>query len=396
MPVEALAPGAHYDAVLMDVQMPEMDGIEATTRIREQIPADRLPIIAMTAHAYEQERQRCFDAGMNDHVAKPVDPAVLVATLDRWLTPRDGGAVVAEMPVAEARPVVELPDSLPPFDLAAALVRVNGKRALLQADRGFRAEIRGCDPGTAADGRWGCAGSRRAGRGAPAGAHAERRGGGAGNRRGRGGGAGCRGRFGAKPAGRHRRTAGPAGAAMAPALAAARTLDGPAPAAPFKASAGGFDYGAMAPAIAELRVQLLRRNLRARRSFAALEDALGATPAAAWLQPVKEAIGALDYARAAELARHADQPDRCRDGGDDMTKQPMILIIDDEISNIEILSAALEDEHEISFATSGAEALEIAGSVTPDLILLDVLMPGMDGMRFAGASRPTRCWPTCR
>ena len=62
-----------------------------------------------------------------------------------------------------------------------------------------------------------------------------------------------------------------------------------------------------------------------------------------------------------------------------MNKRPMILIIDDEISNIEILSAVLEDEHEISFATSGAEALEIAGSVMPDLILLDVLMPGMDG-----------------
>jgi diguanylate cyclase (GGDEF)-like protein len=62
-----------------------------------------------------------------------------------------------------------------------------------------------------------------------------------------------------------------------------------------------------------------------------------------------------------------------------MNKRPMILIIDDEISNIEILSAVLEDEHEILFATSGAEALEIAGSVMPDLILLDVLMPGIDG-----------------
>ena len=56
-----------------------------------------------------------------------------------------------------------------------------------------------------------------------------------------------------------------------------------------------------------------------------------------------------------------------------------ILIVDDEISNIEIMNAILEDEYEISFATSGQQALEIARHVLPDLILLDILMPGMDG-----------------
>ena len=69
----------------MDVQMPEMDGLEATRVIRRNWPVERLPIIAMTAHAYEEERQRCLAAGMNDHVAKPVDPAVLIRTLERWL-----------------------------------------------------------------------------------------------------------------------------------------------------------------------------------------------------------------------------------------------------------------------------------------------------------------------
>ena len=62
-----------------------------------------------------------------------------------------------------------------------------------------------------------------------------------------------------------------------------------------------------------------------------------------------------------------------------MSARPMILIVDDEISNIEILCAALEEEHEISFATCGAEALEIARTGLPDLILLDVVMPDMDG-----------------
>jgi diguanylate cyclase (GGDEF)-like protein len=62
-----------------------------------------------------------------------------------------------------------------------------------------------------------------------------------------------------------------------------------------------------------------------------------------------------------------------------MSKRAVVLIVDDEVSNIEILSAALEEEHEICFATSGKEALEVARTVMPDLSLLDVLMPDMDG-----------------
>lgn len=62
-----------------------------------------------------------------------------------------------------------------------------------------------------------------------------------------------------------------------------------------------------------------------------------------------------------------------------MRQRAVILVVDDEVSNIEILSEALEEEHDISFATSGAEAVRVARSLLPDLILLDVLMPGMDG-----------------
>jgi signal transduction histidine kinase/DNA-binding response OmpR family regulator len=75
-----------FDAVIMDVQMPVMDGLEATRLIRRNIDATELPIIAMTAHAMESERQLCLDAGMNDHLTKPVDPKSLTRTLGRWIT----------------------------------------------------------------------------------------------------------------------------------------------------------------------------------------------------------------------------------------------------------------------------------------------------------------------
>jgi CheY-like chemotaxis protein/HPt (histidine-containing phosphotransfer) domain-containing protein len=75
-----------YNAVLMDVQMPEMDGFEATHLIRklEKNTGRHIPIIAMTAHAMQGDRERCLEAGMDDYVTKPLEPKVLFSALDRW------------------------------------------------------------------------------------------------------------------------------------------------------------------------------------------------------------------------------------------------------------------------------------------------------------------------
>ncbi|MFK4825863.1 response regulator [Paenochrobactrum sp. BZR 588] len=122
-----------YQVILMDVQMPVMDGIEATKTIRQTIASDRLPIIALTAHAYEEERNKCFNAGMNDHVSKPIDPQLLVKTLDKWLHANVAPTgQTSAAPATVARTEENLPDELSPFDIKAALVRVNGKRSLLR------------------------------------------------------------------------------------------------------------------------------------------------------------------------------------------------------------------------------------------------------------------------
>jgi PAS domain S-box-containing protein len=82
-----------YDLVLMDVQMPEMDGLQATRQIRSSrsaIPNRSIPIIAMTAHAMQGDKERCLEAGMDDYVTKPVSPRVLAEALEKWL-PKETG-----------------------------------------------------------------------------------------------------------------------------------------------------------------------------------------------------------------------------------------------------------------------------------------------------------------
>ncbi|MGD0414864.1 MAG: response regulator [Terriglobales bacterium] len=123
-----------FDVVFMDLQMPEMDGFTATRLLRRDPRLQRFPIIAMTAHALVEERQRCLDAGMNDHVSKPIDPDNLFSTLLRWAKPRPRPRPVvdpqAPLPTpAKAADEVILPE-IAGINLADGLNRVAGNRRL--------------------------------------------------------------------------------------------------------------------------------------------------------------------------------------------------------------------------------------------------------------------------
>ncbi|HQU87846.1 MAG TPA: ATP-binding protein [Denitromonas sp.] len=84
----AQARKARYDLILMDMHMPNLNGVDATLAIRDSSMNTDTPILALTANAFGEDRQRCLDAGMNDHLAKPVDPNMLYETLLRWLDHR--------------------------------------------------------------------------------------------------------------------------------------------------------------------------------------------------------------------------------------------------------------------------------------------------------------------
>jgi len=159
-----------YDAILMDIQMPVMDGYEATRKIRElqlkaqssklkgqntedlsafslqpSARAERIPIIAMTAHAMSGDEKKSLKAGMNDHITKPIDPDQLFSTLLKWIKPAgertrtpkslpaSGEPPELDKPLESDRAVFdesELPESLPGFDIAAGLARLMGNKAL--------------------------------------------------------------------------------------------------------------------------------------------------------------------------------------------------------------------------------------------------------------------------
>jgi two-component system, sensor histidine kinase and response regulator len=131
-----MAQRAAYDLVFMDMQMPVMDGLAATRRLRATPGLARLPIVAMTANAMELDRQRCLEAGMDDVVVKPIDPDALWRTLLRWV--RQEEAPLARKPQgqskAAAAPVVAgLPQGVPGLDTVLGLRRMAGKPKLYLA-----------------------------------------------------------------------------------------------------------------------------------------------------------------------------------------------------------------------------------------------------------------------
>ena len=118
-----------FEVVFMDLQMPDMDGFTATGLLRAQPQLQGLPIIAMTAHALVEERQRCLEAGMNDHVSKPIDPDALFATLLRWARPRRAQAAGSEDKSANRANEGILPE-IDGVDMAGGLKRLAGNKRL--------------------------------------------------------------------------------------------------------------------------------------------------------------------------------------------------------------------------------------------------------------------------
>jgi two-component system, sensor histidine kinase and response regulator len=125
----AAAMSDDYDLILMDCQMPLLDGFDATRqiRIREQ-PGMRVPIIALTANAMAGDRELCLTAGMDDYLAKPLDPVALATCIDRW-APRSRSALRASAPllVTIAEPASQASPITPPIDLAALAVVTDGE-----------------------------------------------------------------------------------------------------------------------------------------------------------------------------------------------------------------------------------------------------------------------------
>ena len=118
-----------FDVVLMDMQMPEMDGLEATMKIRETFASDTLPILAMTANAGEEDRERCLKAGMDAHITKPIDPEVLMSELCKWIAPKDVDEKLQE-PTKKVQSNNSI-SAIDGIDIEAALRVVAGKQSLL-------------------------------------------------------------------------------------------------------------------------------------------------------------------------------------------------------------------------------------------------------------------------
>jgi PAS domain S-box-containing protein len=137
-----------YHAILMDVQMPEMDGFEATRRIRQDPRFIDIPIIAMTANAMKGDREKCLEAGMNDYISKPIHIEELFSVLKKWIEP--GGLEQAEAEKTAAQGNGHFPSELQGIDIISALKRLENNKELylellqdfLQENKGFADKIR--------------------------------------------------------------------------------------------------------------------------------------------------------------------------------------------------------------------------------------------------------------
>ncbi|MEO5378293.1 MAG: PAS domain S-box protein [Magnetococcus sp. DMHC-6] len=127
-----------FDLILMDVQMPVMDGLEATRTLRTRPASRELPIVAMTASAMSEDVQACLKAGMNAHLSKPIQVNDLLSVLSKWIQPKQGkeGLVTDQDDSADisilAGELPLLPEYLPGIDIASGLARCEGDAALFR------------------------------------------------------------------------------------------------------------------------------------------------------------------------------------------------------------------------------------------------------------------------
>jgi len=293
--VEAVLGGQRaFDAVLMDVDMPEMGGLEATRLIRERIGGDRLPIIGLTALTRDEDVRACREAGMDEVITKPIDAFALHQTLKSRLRASSSADIRPAPPVCGQY----LPAELPPFHLSAALRRVDGNRTLLRD----------------------------------------------------------------MIVGFHRHYS-QAVTEVRRLLGSGRDDEARRLVHSLRGVAGALEATALSAAAAELETAIRRDRRDLDGEIAALEAAL---------RPALTSAASV----VAAGAEHCPLP---ATGGTGGTKDTTILIIDDDPLNVLVLHEILGSEYETIVAPDGAGALELARTANPDLILLDIMMPGMDG-----------------
>ena len=297
-----------FDLVLMDIQMPVMDGLTATKLIRADPRFRDLPILAMTAHALRGDRERSLDAGLSDHITKPISFEQLTESLLKWIptsTVRQSDQRAPPPMLLEVRDGI--PDQLPPFDMPAALARINGKKKLLRKLLlTFRDQYANAISQLKRD------------------------------------------------LGEHR------------AEAAQRLVHS------LKSVAATLEAGELTEA-----ALAVENTLRAGQTegLAGLIDVLQKK-----LAPAIAAASSIDRPNQEPMTAEPTVPQPFVASGLLSTARPRILVIDDQgLSLHELLLDVFHDGYEILLAGDGVTGLELAALSTPDLILLDVLMPGMDG-----------------
>ncbi|MBF0337506.1 MAG: response regulator [Nitrospirae bacterium] len=356
-----------YGAVLMDIQMPQMDGLEATRLIREKLSGDELPIIAMTAHVMKEEQDRCYAAGMNDHISKPIDIKDLCDTLLKWIPP-----TASEFPVVGAAPSLQeeglQEDNLPGIDVASGLKRLGGKRKLLQkviidfrnANAGIvddiEAALRGRDYNSARDLAHGLKGmASNISATALVGVVRELED--LLKKEDSGEIPGC-----LKRMTRELHTV----------FESAHTLEILIREKESLTADSSDEVNELGAIILQLQQLLQQNSLQVRRYFAENRSSLMSASSEKEIDELGSHINKLDFKGAMLIVRALAE-------SLNIAEKEKILIVDDAPSNIEITNDALQDVYTTYFATNARDAFEIALSVKPDLILLDIIMPEVSG-----------------